>query len=288
MSKALNRKTGIAAVLLAAGATAGVVTATGGGAQAASASHVTLTDTRGHVVTTRVWLASMPQGTVTLSRYGKGSIAAMVNVTGLTPGSVHAVVLRSGDGEQRAFLGTVTANALGQVSGSLFSGVRHLRDERVVLLNGTGTDLVTAEPIARTIPIDDGMGTFQLTAVEVSAFGEDLGTPQGRATVTYNPFAKTISVTVTATGLTPGAHAAHIHVGSCAAQGPVQYMLTDFTADASGQIDHETRTVANATTPLPATGWYLNLHQGTSANILDAAGNPTVNFRPLLCGNLNR
>ncbi len=42
------------------------------------------------------------------------------------------------------------------------------------------------------------------------------------------------------------------------------------------------RTVTGVTTPVPATGWYLNLHQGTSNNIL-ANGQPTPNFRPLLC-----
>jgi hypothetical protein len=36
---------------------------------------------------------------------------------------------------------------------------------------------------------------------------------------------------------------------------------------------------------VPATGWYLNLHQGNSNNIL-ANGQPTVNFRPLLCADL--
>jgi hypothetical protein len=48
---------------------------------------------------------------------------------------------------------------------------------------------------------------------------------------------------------------------------------------------NETRTVTNVTTPLPAGGWYLNLHQGNSGNIL-ANGRPTINFRPLLCGDI--
>ncbi len=59
----------------------------------------------------------------------------------------------------------------------------------------------------------------------------------------------------------------------------------DFTANADGRIVNETRTVTGVTTPLPASGWYLNLHQGNSNNIL-ANGNPTINFRPLLCGNI--
>ncbi len=48
---------------------------------------------------------------------------------------------------------------------------------------------------------------------------------------------------------------------------------------------NQTRTVTNVTTPLPASGWYLNLHQGNSSNIL-ANGSPTINFRPLLCADL--
>jgi Cu/Zn superoxide dismutase len=154
----------------------------------------------------------------------------------------------------------------------------------VVILNGTAGDAVSAEPIAETAKYF-GNTTFQLTPVEVNANGMSYGTPQGSAVVTYDPSAQTISVTVNASGLTPGAHAAHIHVGSCASQGAVQYMLMDFTANASGQIVNQTQTVMNVTTPLPASGWYLNLHQGDSNNIL-SNGNPTISFRPLLCGNI--
>ncbi len=62
-------------------------------------------------------------------------------------------------------------------------------------------------------------------------------------------------------------------------------MLMDFTANRLGQILHETRTVAGVTSPVPATGWYLNLHQGDSNTIL-ANGQPTIAFRPLLCANI--
>jgi hypothetical protein len=66
---------------------------------------------------------------------------------------------------------------------------------------------------------------------------------------------------------------------------PVQYMLMDFVANSRGQIVNQVRMVAGVTMPVPATGWYLNLHQGNSNNIL-ANGQPTVNFRPLLCANI--
>lgn len=132
----------------------------------------------------------------------------------------------------------------------------------------------------------------QLT-LQVNAFGftpgsshvVELQSPQGWATVAYDPNARPLTVTLTASGLTPAAHAAHIHIGSCMSQGPVQYMLMDFTANSQGQIMHQVRTVTGVTTAVPASGWYLNLHQGNSNNIL-ANGQPTLNFRSLLCADL--
>lgn len=89
-----------------------------------------------------------------------------------------------------------------------------------------------------------------------------------------------------ASGLTPGMHAAHIHLGSCQSQGGVLYMLMDFVANSRGQIASQTRTVTNVATGIPASGWYLNLHQGTSQTIL-SNGAPTIAFRPLLCANIH-
>jgi Cu/Zn superoxide dismutase len=219
--------------------------------------------------TVRLDLSPMPAGTVTT---GEGQVT--VSAFGLTPGSSHAVELAGRGGLTQ--LGTLTANGVGQADVTFPLGsVSH--DSRLVILDGA----VGTSPIARTSRLDDGDSTHPLHAVEAGA-DEPIS---GRATVTYDPNAQTITVTVTATGLTPGMHAAHIHVGSCQAQGPVRYMLMDFVADGHGTIDHETRTVTGVTTPMPATGWYLNLHQGNSNNIL-ANGQPTIFFRPLLCANI--
>jgi hypothetical protein len=288
MRKINRRNTRIAAATVATGAVvvagtlAASLTAT---AQAAPLTRATLTAHDSAKQTAWVPLTPMPQGTVWLGRDWSGAVDATVSAFGLTPGSSHAVELVNGDGRVVARFGTLTANGVGQAWASLDSRYRHHLDgARVVILNGTAGDPVSAEPIAQTRHADGG-GTYRLTPVEVSADGTRYGTPQGWATVTYDPYAKTISVTVSASGLTPGAHAAHIHVGSCASQGAVQYMLMDFTANADGRIVRETRTVTGVTTPLPASGWYLNLHQGNSNNIL-SNGNPTINFRPLLCGNI--
>jgi len=120
-----------------------------------------------------------------------------------------------------------------------------------------------------------------LRAVTVGENGASFGTPAGSAAISYNPAAQTLSVTVTASGLTPGPHAAHIHLGSCQNQGPVRYMLADFTADSDGNITGQTRTVTGVTAS-PGPGAYLNLHQGGMNQIL-AGGQPTLSFRPMLC-----
>jgi hypothetical protein len=62
-------------------------------------------------------------------------------------------------------------------------------------------------------------------------------------------------------------------------------MLRDFTANSRGVISNETRTVTGVTAAKLSGGWYLNLHQGNSSNIL-SNGQPTIYFRPLDCANI--
>jgi hypothetical protein len=159
----------------------------------------------------------------------------------------------------------------------------------VVVYNGTTATKGTpdGEVIAESPNLQNGLptGSLPLVALENNAQGEGFGIPAGSATVAYSPSAKTLTVTVNASGVDPGMHAAHIHLGSCQNQGGVLYMLMDFTADSNGQIANETRTVSGVTSGIPATGWYLNLHEGNSNNILKN-GQPSIFFRPLLCQNL--
>jgi Cu/Zn superoxide dismutase len=231
-------------------------------------------------------LQAMPQGTVTFVWVG-GQLTLQVNAFGFTPGSSHVVELVSPQGATLAQFSPLTANGTGSAQATLYStDTTSVPDgSHVVILLDGQNGAIASEPIAQTPAIAAGQLSYSLVSVEVGPTGTGYGTPQGWATVAYDPAAKTITVTLTATGLTPGAHAAHIHVGSCMSQGPVQYMLMDFTANSRGQIVHEVRTVTGVTTPVPATGWYLNLHQGDMNNIL-ANGQPTLNFRPLLCANL--
>jgi Cu/Zn superoxide dismutase len=230
----------------------------------------------------------MPQGTASLSFNGAGQLAANLSMFGLTPGSSHNVELVASGGTVLTKFSVLTANGAGQAdatlnstyTGSIPSG------SRLVVLDGTSTSIQDVETIAETAALSGPASGLKLTALEVGPGGINHGTPQGTATIVYNPTAQTLTVTVNASNLTSGPHAAHIHLGSCQSQGPVQYMLMDFVPNSKGQIVNQTRVVTNVTTPIPPSGWYLNLHQGSSARILKN-GQPTIFFRPLLCSNIS-
>jgi len=233
-------------------------------------------------------LTAMPYGTVTFSRGRGGHLTVRLDVAGLTPGSAHAVQLMRPGGAAPVSFGTLTANRVGQARATLSSthtgGVPG--GSILVIRNGTTSGGVPGVPIAEAAARVPGPAV-KLTAVEVSRAGASYGTPQGTVTIIYDPDARTLTVVVTASGLTPGAHAAHIHTGSCQNQGPVKYMLMDFLANTHGKIVNQARTVTGVRTPIPPSGWYFNLHQGTHANILTSSGAPTIFFRPLLCSDIS-
>ena len=210
-------------------------------------------------------LMQMPTGTVSI---GQGVVS--ITIFGLTPGSVHTVTLHGNP------IGTLTANATGQASAS-FTAKSIPGGSKVMILDaGPGTTV-----IAQTGSL--GNGPYKLNAIEA---GFPQGSLQGHAILVYDPNAKTITVTLNASGLTPGAHAAHIHIGSCQRQGPVTYVFIDFIADRHGNIHNQTRVVTGVTSVMLNSGWYLNLHQGNSNDILSKGGQPTIFFRPLLCANI--
>jgi hypothetical protein len=235
-------------------------------------------------------LQPMPYGTVTLSRGRGGDLTVRPDMAGLTPGSAHAVQLvRPGRASPVSF-STLAANRVGQAHATLGSsypgGIPS--GSILVIRNGTTSGDVPGEPIAKTAALSGiPSSAVKLNAAEVSSAGVSYGTPQGTATITYNPDAHTLTVVVNASGLTPGAHAAHVHIGSCQSQGPVKYMLMDFLANPHGKIVDETRTVSDVRTPIPPSGWYFNLHQGNHTNILTSSGTPTILFRPLLCSDIS-
>src|SRR5262249_13644588 len=140
---------------------------------------------------------------------------------------------------------------------------------RLVIRMGSEKTPVAHAPIAETARLQSSGGSgHRFIPVEVSSSGVSYGTPRGRATISYSADHHTLTVTVHASGLTTGPHAAHILLGTCERQGQVWYMLADLVADSQGRVVDAVRVITNVTTPIPAQGWYLNIHQGNSGDIL--------------------
>jgi hypothetical protein len=237
-------------------------------------------------LTLHLRLAPMPQGQLVIS-------AGKVKITGygFTPGSSHQVAITVAG--IQAPVGTLTASAAGSVSRSYAlpaatvasrrgqgrAGVHHRAaspSTQLVILNAGQGSAVIAQSPAIT-----GPGAYPVQGVEP---GHGVIRP-GSTTLVYDPATGTISVTVSATGLAPGAHAAHIHVGSCRQQGRLAYPLPDFTASPRGVISNQTRTVTGVGAVELSGGWYLNLHQGNSGSIV-SKGQPAMDFRPLECADI--
>ncbi len=233
-------------------------------------------------------LHPMPVGTVAFGRGTHGQLTVHAAMYGLTPGSSHGVILVIPGSFRVVTFSTLTANSVGQANTTLqssFTGPLP-RGSRLVVRMGTTSGPVATEPIAVTRQLRHPWAwPHRLTAVEVSPRGVSYGTPRGEAAVVYNARHHTLTVVITASGVTPGEHAAHIHMGSCQSQGPVLYMINDLVANRHGQINHVVRVFKNVTMPIPAHGWYLNIHQGTTNQILHN-GQPTIFFRPLICANI--
>lgn len=235
----------------------------------------------------RLTLRPMPRGTVTFGRALHGQLTVHADMYGLTPGSSHTVVVVIPGRSRAVWFSRLTANGVGQTDSTLhsyFTG-RLRPGSRLLVRMGVGGG-IASRPIAETRRLrNPGPGPHLLTAVETGSADASYGPLRGRAAISYNARRHTLTVTVDASGLTPGHHAAHIHLGSCRNQGPVLYMLKDLVANSRGRVVRAVRVFTDVTTPIPARGWYLNIHQGNSNNIL-SNGQPTIYFRPLLCADI--
>ena len=232
-------------------------------------------------------LHAMPHGTVTFHR-GRFGLSVHLVMYGLTSRSPHVVDLLV-PGVGIVPFSPFDANYYGDADKQLSSTYKGAwrPGSRLVIRMGSERNPVAHAPIAETAQLERaGATAHRLISVEVSSTGVRYGTPKGRATISYDSVQHTLTVTVTASRLTPGPHAAHIHLGSCEKQGQVLYMLTDLVANSKGRVVDAVRVFKNVTEPPPAKGWYLNIHQGNSENILNK-GNPTIYFRPLLCANIH-
>jgi Cu/Zn superoxide dismutase len=239
-------------------------------------------------------LGNEPSGTVVLTWDPQTKfVTAKIAMVGLTPGSTHAMHIHQGSCDKQGdvlvpFL-DVTADNTGQINDSVLSA----QPSAAGLAAGTLLNIHLApanemgEPGSQSYQpiscadIDPAAGAT-LQMAPLPQFGDH---PQSQAILNYDPTAKTLTVSVHATGLVAGsAHAVHIHSGSCNSQGDVKYHLNDLVAKPDG-VAETPKAIQNVDQAPPASGWYVNVHLGGHDQI-EKDGKPTLYFAPILCGNV--
>jgi hypothetical protein len=86
--------------------------------------------------------------------------------------------------------------------------------------------------------------------------------PAGSAQLVWASTNHTLTVNITLLGLAPNSkHPAHIHSGSCSKEGGDIYPLHDVMATDEG-VGTSTTTINDVAGGIPATGWYINVHNG--------------------------
>jgi hypothetical protein len=248
----------------------------------------------GEAALIKVILSYQPSGTAALSWDRQSeNVTAKLQIAGFTPGGTYAVDIHEGScatiGDVAVPFPKVTADSAGAINTSV-TGERlapgglvprtalsmHLDADAQL---GGPTDLGSA-PLACG-DITAAVATATLTMAPVGQ------RPQGWADLTYNPGNKTLIVATSASGLAPGsAHAQHIGLGRCEAQGAAKYQLNDLVASANGTA-YQTTVIQNVDQAPPSPGWYLNIQLGSSAQVLQN-GQPTSYVAPIICGNIGK
>ena len=236
-------------------------------------------------------LAAQPSGMVALDWDPQTkNVSAKLAMTGFTPGSSHAMHIHQGScaaqGDVLVPFPDVAANDVGAIDTTVTSS----QPAPDGLAAGTLLNIHLAPAAQLGDPGSLGYTPISCTDVDPAETALNMAPlpqpgqqPQGSAKLTYDPANKTLGVDVTASGLVAGSeHAEHIHLGSCDSQGAVKYPLNDLVASPAGTAE-ATTVIQNVDQAPPASGWYLDVHLGSSSQI-EENGQPTLYFQPIICG----
>jgi Cu/Zn superoxide dismutase len=240
-------------------------------------------------------LGNQPSGTVALSWDPQTkNFSAKLQMAGFTPGSSHAMHIHQGSCAEQGAVLVPFPDVIANDTGAIDTTVTSSQPAAAGLAVGTFLNIHLAP--AAQLGAPGSLGYTPISCADITPSASTLTmapppqpgqAPQGSATFTYDPSKKTLTVAATASGLVPGSdHAEHIHLGSCDAQGAVQYPLNDLVASPTGTAE-TTTVVQNVEQAPPASGWYLNVHLGSSSQI-EQNGQPTLYFQPIICGNIGK
>jgi Cu/Zn superoxide dismutase len=209
-------------------------------------------------------------------RQRSGALSVAVRVKGLTPGQFYATDLHSGS--------CAVAGASVVTFPSLYA------DERGVARLVTTVPTDAAENfVATRFYVDVHAADASSAAISCGDLNVKPPKPAKSAAVTFLKGASSergraelfqkggdVTVWIRLGGLTPGAHAVHLHVGSCSEHGAVAVSLGDVTAGPDGKASM--KIASTATIPVVTKGYSLDVHAAAVA-----AGDSAV----VACGNLH-
>lgn len=235
-------------------------------------------------------LKHVPTGTATLTwTPSNKTLVVKTTLTGLAPNSKHPEHIHSGScanpGSVVHPLNTITADAHGNATTTTnipnISGGIPSSGWLINVHNGPGMSAPDqAISIACTDISNPHTSTSSTQTVNANFTSAASSSPgqDANGTAKLSVSGTTLTVTTTLSGLAPNSsHAEHIHSGSCVMQGNIVHPLNTIKADSKGNAT-TTTTIKNVTS-IPASGWYVNIHNGTDMS------NQT-SFDPIACGDV--
>lgn len=265
-------------------------TACSSGTPPASSSPTSPAVSSSNVLTTQ--LTHSPVGTVDMS-WDKSSdkLTVKVALTGLAPNSMHPEHIHSGTcasdpmGPIIYTLDPLKADAKGDaMAETVVSNVTHgipMQGWYVNIHNGPTLDAPNgASPIACANITEKDASSAPVHTTFMGGMGPD---ESAQGTVQLNITGNKMVVVLSLKGLTPkSSHIAHIHSGSCAAQGDIVYPLQLVTADAQGNATSSTTVNITNMQQLTSSQMYVNVHE---AGTMDGM-NTQQGFDPIACGDI--
>ncbi len=234
-------------------------------------------------------LKHAPEGTANLSwNHITHVLTIQTNLTGLAPSSNHPVAIYEGScakqGKVLYNLPKLQANAEGVVKSSTTIVVKEgIPAKGWSLSVANGPETTSADQSLSIVCADIVNAHTSLTGPQTlvvpldkapeSSVGQNV-TGTARLSITNH----VLKLEMTLMGLQPNSqHMAHVHLGSCAAQGSVIYQLPVVKADSTGKATISATFPGVAT--IPARGWFINIHR--SVDLSTQTG-----FDPIACGNI--
>lgn len=285
----------VLALLMLAGCSSGSVASSSSSPSSVQrvASTVTVATATSTSVTTgtsaQATLKHTPTGTANLMwDHTTKMLTVQVTLTGLAPNSVHPSHIHEGSCVRQGKVLYPLSNLVADTHGaahattrlSLPSGIP-ARGIYLNVHNGPGlapTDQFLPVACSDIVNHDTSLRSNQTVQLTLQSAPESSQNENVSGVTHLSLSGRTLKVQMEISGLQPNSqHAAHIHSGSCASQGPVLYPLETIKANAAGKATITT-TIQNVTA-IPATGWYVNVHRSTDLST-------QTGFDPIACGDV--